>query len=197
MSHKFIHDHFEIARDVMDKFINDSKNFLLIEQSIACFAKSLKNGGKILSAGNGGSMCDSMHFVQELTGRFRKDRPAIAAMAMGDPAHLTCVSNDFGYDHVFSRYIESLGKKGDVFLAISTSGHSKNVLLACTAAKKQGMSIVALTGKDGGELKDMADFALVVPSLMTDHIQEIHIKIIHTFIEGIERELYPEHYSKS
>lgn len=165
--------------------MNESKNI---------FVKSLLNGGKILSCGNGGSMCDAMHFTEELTGRYRKDRKPLAAFSLSEPAHISCVANDYGYDFIFSRYVEALGKPDDVLLAISTSGNSKNVLLAAQEAKKNQMKIIALTGKDGGQLAKLADVSFIVESQITDRIQEIHIKIIHLLIEGIERDLFPENY---
>ena len=139
-------------------------------------------------------MCDSMHFVEELTGRYRKDRDPIAAINMGDPSHITCVANDYGYEHIFSRHVQAWGKKGDTLLAISTSGNSQNVILAVEKAKAQGMNVVGLLGKTGGKLKDMVDVPIVVDCSVTDRIQEIHIKLIHIFIEGIERSIVPEHY---
>jgi D-sedoheptulose 7-phosphate isomerase len=156
---------------------------------------SLKIEGRILSCGNGGSMCDSMHFVEELTGRYRKDRKALSAMSMGDPSHITCVANDYGFEHIFSRHVDAWGRKGDTLLAISTSGNSQNVILATEEAKRKGMNVVGLLGKDGGKLKDMVDVPIIVDCPITDRVQEIHIKIIHIFIEGIERELFPEHYA--
>jgi D-sedoheptulose 7-phosphate isomerase len=150
---------------------------------------------EFLSCGNGGSMCDSMHFVEELTGRYRKDRDPIAAMSMGDPSHITCVANDYGYEYIFSRHVDAWGRKGDVLVAISTSGNSQNVILATEAAKKKGMNVIGLLGKTGGKLKDMVDVPLIVDYPITDRIQEIHIKLIHIFIEGIERQIVPEHYA--
>ncbi|MGZ3789625.1 MAG: D-sedoheptulose-7-phosphate isomerase, partial [Bacteriovorax sp.] len=123
-----------------------------------------------------------------------KERSPLPAMAINDASHLTCVSNDYGYDYVFSRYVEAWGNKGDVLLAISTSGNSKNVVLAVEAAKKKGMKVVGLLGKGGGQLKDMVDVSLIVDSKVSDRIQEVHIKCIHIFIEGIERKLFPENY---
>jgi D-sedoheptulose 7-phosphate isomerase len=157
--------------------------------------ESYKNNGRVFSCGNGGSMCDAMHFAEELTGRFRKERAPLAAMAISDSSHLSCVANDYGYDFVFSRYVEAWGQQGDVLLAISTSGNSKNVILAVEAAKKKGMKVVGLLGKGGGILKDMVDVPLVVDSSISDRIQEIHIKCIHIFIEGIERNLFPKNYN--
>ena len=151
---------------------------------------ALKNGNKIISCGNGGSMCDAMHFAEELSGRFRQNRKGLAAVSISDPSHISCVANDFGYDFVFSRYIEALGQSGDVLVGISTSGSSKNVILAVEAAKKKGMKTLVLTGKDGGKLAGLADLEIRAPySEFADRAQEIHIKIIHNFILGIESNL--------
>jgi D-sedoheptulose 7-phosphate isomerase len=151
-------------------------------------AESIKKGGKIISCGNGGSHCDAMHFAEELTGRYREDRKALAAIAISDPSHVSCVANDYGFDHIFSRYIEALGKEGDVLLAISTSGNSKNILKAITAAHEKGMKVVALTGKNGGEIAGMADIEIrVAHQGFADRIQEVHIKIIHILILLIEK----------
>ena len=182
------------AQKALNAFVENRDNVEKINSAISVMVESYKNNGRMFSCGNGGSMCDAMHFAEELTGRFRKERKPLAAMAINDPSHLTCVSNDYGYDVVFSRYIEAWGNPGDVLLAISTSGNSPNVLLAVEAAKKKGMKIVGLLGKGGGKLKDMVDVALVVDSPVSDRVQEIHIKCIHIFIEGIERNLFPENY---
>ncbi len=182
------------AQKVLQVFVSDKNNVYNITSATTLMVEAYKNNGRIFSVGNGGSMCDAMHFAEELTGRFRKERPPLPAMAINDASHLTCVSNDYGYQFVFSRYIEAWGNKGDILLAISTSGNSKNIILAVEAAKKKGMKVVGLLGKDGGILKNMVDISLVVDSLISDRIQEIHIKCIHIFIEGIERKLFPENY---
>lgn len=182
------------AHKTLTAFLEDSETSNDISKAISGFNRTLKSDGKILACGNGGSMCDSLHFVEELTGRYRKDRPPISAISMGEAGHITCVANDYGYDHIFSRCVQAWGRDGDALLAISTSGNSKNVVNAVIEAKKQNMFVVGLLGKDGGELKSMVDVPLIVPSQVTDRIQEVHIKIIHIFIEGIERELYPSHY---
>lgn len=187
----------EEAQKVLNSFVSNPSNIENIDSAISLMVESYKADGRIFSCGNGGSMCDAMHFAEELTGRFRKERKPLAAMAINDPSHLTCVSNDYGYDYVFSRYVEAWGKKGDVLLAISTSGNSPNVLLAVEAAKKKGMKVIGLLGKGGGKMKDMVDVALVVDSPISDRIQEVHIKCIHIFIEGIERNLFPENYPNS
>jgi D-sedoheptulose 7-phosphate isomerase len=143
-----------------------------------------------MSCGNGGSHCDAMHFAEELSGKFREGRPAIAAMALSEVSHITCVGNDYGFDFIFSRAVEALGRKGDVLLAISTSGNSQNILEACKAAKTKGIKIIGLTGKDGGELSKVSDVEIRVPHTgYADRIQEIHIKIIHIFILLIEKRL--------
>ena len=190
----FVLDSLLDAQKTLNSFIENKENSEKINSAIALMVESFKNNGRAFSCGNGGSMCDAMHFAEELTGRFRKERKPLAAMAINDPSHQTCVSNDYGYDVVFSRYVEAWGNKGDILLAISTSGNSPNILLAVEAAKKKGMKVVGLLGKGGGKLKDMVDVALVVDSPISDRIQEIHIKCIHIFIEGIERNLFPENY---
>lgn len=190
----FITESLADAQKVLNAFVSKQTNIENIDSAIKLMVESYKNNGRLFSCGNGGSMCDAMHFAEELTGRFRKERAPLPAMAINDASHLTCVSNDYGYDFVFSRYVEAWGNKGDVLLAISTSGNSPNVLLAVEAAKKKGMKVVGLLGKGGGKLKDMVDVSLIVESSISDRIQEVHIKCIHIFIEGIERALFPENY---
>jgi D-sedoheptulose 7-phosphate isomerase len=180
----------QAAAHVLNNFIESQKEHSTIELAAALMVTSLKNGGKILSCGNGGSSCDAMHFAEELTGRYRENRKAIPAISISDPGHITCVSNDFGYAYVFSRYIEALGNAGDVLLAISTSGNSENVIKAVEAAKAKGMKVVALTGKNGGKLLPLADVAINVNHEgYADRIQEVHIKIIHILILLIEEKL--------
>jgi D-sedoheptulose 7-phosphate isomerase len=178
------------AKEVLDSFLSDEKSLLAISNAAEVMIDALKSGNKIISCGNGGSMCDAMHFAEELTGRFRDDRKPMAAISISDPSHLSCVANDYGYDFVFSRYVEAVGQKGDVLLAISTSGNSKNVINAIDAAKKKGMKVVGLTGKDGGSMASMCDVEIRAPkSLYADRAQEIHIKVIHTLIHIIEKYL--------
>mgnify|MGYP000887236575 CR=1 FL=1 len=180
---------FNEALSVLQAFIEGAGNFDRIEQAATLMTEALKSDKKIISCGNGGSMCDAMHFAEELSGRFRDDRPGLAAIAISDPGHLSCVGNDYGFSHVFSRYIEAVGKPGDVLLAISTSGNSENVLFAIRAAHCRGMKVVGLTGKDGGKIGPLCDIEIRVPwNGYADRIQEIHIKIIHSLILLIEKQ---------
>jgi D-sedoheptulose 7-phosphate isomerase len=176
------------ARTVLERFLAEPANLAAIEQAARLMADSLRGGGKILSCGNGGSLCDAQHFAEELTGRYRQNRPALGAIALTEAAHLSCVANDFGYDHVFSRYVEALGRPHDVLLAISTSGNSPNVLRAAEAAKAAGLKVVGLTGKDGGQLAALCDVEIRAPHHgYADRVQEIHIKAIHILIMLIEQ----------
>ena len=178
------------AIDVLTKFVSDEKNLKAIQQAAILIADSFKQGGKVLSCGNGGSHCDAMHFAEELTGRFRDNRPSYPAIAISDVSHISCVGNDYGFDHIFSRYVEGVGNKGDVLLGISTSGNSTNVIKAIEAAKQKGMKIITLTGKDGGKMNGLADVDIRVPHFgYADRVQEIHIKVIHILILLIEKEM--------
>lgn len=184
---KQIADHFIEAAEILHLFNSDPKNFQAIEAGGQMLVESLEQGGKILSCGNGGSMCDAMHFAEELTGRYRENRPAIGAIAIADASHISCVSNDFGYEYIFSRFLEGVGRKGDVLLAISTSGNSKNVLNAIQTARSKGIKIIGLTGKDGGEMASLCDVEIRAPfSKYADRAQEIHIKVIHALIDYVE-----------
>lgn len=182
------------AQEVIAQFINEPANMDKCVEFSNILIDCYKNGGSVFSCGNGGSHCDAMHFAEELTGRYRDDRAPLGALALGDPSHVTCVSNDYGFEHIFSRQLQGLGRSGDVLLGLSTSGNSQNVVNAFEAAKSKGIKTVALLGKTGGKLKDMADLAIVVPAQTSDRIQEVHIKLIHTVIETVERELFPENY---
>jgi D-sedoheptulose 7-phosphate isomerase len=180
---------FTEAGSILNTFISEEQNLQRIAEAAEVMIKSIQSGGKIISCGNGGSMCDAMHFAEELSGRFRNDRRALPAISISDPSHISCVGNDYGFDYVFSRYVEAIGKPGDVLLAISTSGNSKNILNAVEAAKKNGMKVTALTGKDGGKLASSCDVEIRAPySDFADRAQEIHIKVIHVMIELIEKE---------
>ena len=161
-----------------------------IEQAAQLLIATFESQGRVYSCGNGGSMCDAMHFAEELTGRYRENRPGYAGIAISDPSHLSCVSNDFGYDYVFSRYVEAVGRRGDVLLGISTSGNSGNILKAIEAARAKGMKVIALTGKDGGKMAGLADVEIRVPHFgYADRIQEVHIKVIHILIQLVEKEM--------
>ena len=175
------------ALNTLNDFISKDKNFENIKSAGEVIIKSIQAGKKVISCGNGGSMSDAMHFAEELTGRFRDNRQAIAAISISDPTHISCTANDFGYDYIFSRYLEAVGQEGDTLLAISTSGNSKNVLEACKTACEKGMKIIALTGKDGGKLANVCNVEIRAPkSEYADRAQEIHIKIIHSLIHYIE-----------
>lgn len=178
---------FEEAQEVLARFMNDASNWEAIQKAGDIMAEAILDGGKVISCGNGGSMSDAMHFAEELTGRFRDNRAGLAAIAISDPTHITCVGNDYGFDFIFSRYVEAVGKTNDVLLAISTSGNSPNVLNAAKEARQKGMKVVAMTGKTGGEIKDHCDVEIRVPHIgYSDRIQEIHIKAIHVLIQYIE-----------
>ena len=181
---------FEEAQKVLNEFLGNQDNLNAIARAGELMNACFQQGGKILSCGNGGSMCDAMHFAEELTGRFRDNRKPLAAIAISDVSHMSCVGNDYGYDQVFERYIEAIGKPGDVLLAISTSGNSANVINAAKAAQKIGMNIVGLTGKDGGQLADLCHEEIRAPySKYADRAQEIHIKVIHSLIQYVEEKV--------
>lgn len=185
----------EESRNTVDNYLQSEGAVEKIEQAIELMAQSINQGGKVISAGNGGSMCDAMHFAEELTGRYRGDRSSLPAIAICDPSHITCVGNDYGFDYIFSRFLQGVGAKGDVFLGISTSGNSKNIIEGCKVCKDKGMKSICLLGKDGGALKDMCDIPLIVPhSGYADRIQEVHTTIIHIFIRGIEALITDTHY---
>lgn len=185
-----IRDELNQATDVLTNFVANDENLKKIQQAAVLIADSFKQGGKVLSCGNGGSHCDAMHFAEELTGRFRDNRPSYPAIAISDVSHISCVGNDYGFDYIFSRYVEGVGQKGDVLLGISTSGNSANVLKAIEAAKQKGMKIITLTGKDGGKMNGLADVDIRVPHFgYADRVQEIHIKVIHILILLIEKEM--------
>ncbi|MGB0934428.1 MAG: D-sedoheptulose 7-phosphate isomerase [Lishizhenia sp.] len=187
---KQIADHFFEAAEILQLFNSNPDNFKAIERAGNLLVESFKTEGKVMSCGNGGSMCDAMHFAEELTGRYRDNRPAIGAISISDVSHMSCVSNDYGYEEVFARYIEGVGRKGDVLLAISTSGNSKNIIKAIEAAKLKGIKVIGLTGKDGGEMAHLCDVEIRAPkSNYADRAQEIHIKIIHSLIDFVERNL--------
>jgi len=191
MDIKRIVSSFTDAQSVLKLFMANENNFHAIEKAGDLLVTAFKNGKKVISCGNGGSMCDAMHFAEELSGRFRNDRPALPAVTISDPSYISCVGNDMGYDKIFARFIEAFGKEGDVLLAISTSGTSENVIKAIDAAKTKKMAVIGLTGKDGGKMKDFCDVEIRAPhSQYADRAQEIHIKVIHTLIDHVESKLF-------
>ncbi|NOY05576.1 MAG: D-sedoheptulose 7-phosphate isomerase [Chlorobi bacterium] len=198
----------ESPRETIERSLNDAAEGLArlrgepalldaIQRFAGAVVKAFSSGGKVLACGNGGSMSDAMHFAEEFSGRYRKDRKPLPALALNDPAHITCTANDYGFEYVFSRQVEALGKQGDVLLAISTSGNSPNVINAVVEAKKHGMVSVGLLGKGGGRLAELVDLPVIVPGETADRIQELHIKILHIVIEIVERNLVPENYEDS
>lgn len=181
---------FTEAGKLLNEYINNENNWKNFEIAGNIMVNAIKAGKKIISCGNGGSLCDAMHFAEELSGRFRGDRPALPAISISDPSHISCVTNDYGYEAVFSRFVEGLGNEGDVLLGISTSGNSANVIKAAEAARLKGMKVVGLTGRTGGKLAALCDVELRAPmSEFADRAQEIHIKIIHSLIHYIELQM--------
>ncbi len=179
------------SQQVLADFLANPAKIEAIEKAADVLVAALKKGNKILSCGNGGSHCDAMHFAEELSGRYRENRPALAAMAISDPSHISCVSNDFGYNYIFSRFIEGLGNQGDVLVGISTSGNSANIIEAVKAAQAKGMEVILLTGKDGGQLAAYGCHEIRGDHFgYADRIQEIHIKVIHILIQLIESKLF-------
>lgn len=185
----------EEASNTLTSFINNAEQLEYIQTAIIYLVATLKNNGRIFSCGNGGSMCDAMHFAEELTGRFRKNRKPLAGVAISDPSHMSCVGNDYGYAEIFDRYLQAHAREGDCLVAMTTSGTSKNILKAIQTAKEIGLKVIVLTGRHNDELKNMTDVCIVAQAgQWADRVQEMHIKILHIFIEGIERNLFPENY---
>ena len=178
---------FDDAAMALRAFNADKDNAARVERLAQACAESIRSGGKILAIGNGGSCADAMHLCEELTGRYRGDRPPIPALACIDPGHLTCTANDYGFERVFSRWVEGLGQEGDVLVALSTSGNSANIVRAVEVAKGKGMTIALLLGKDGGALKDQGDYEWIAPGQTSDRIQEIHMLVLHALVGAIER----------
>ena len=182
------------AYKTVKNFVENDEN---IEKTVKIseeLAAAYRDGNKSLIAGNGGSNCDAMHFAEEFTGRFRKERKALPAISISDPSHITCVANDYGFEYIFSKGVEAYGQEGDMFIGISTSGNSSNVIKAVEQAKKQKLVTVGLLGKDGGKLKGMCDYEFIIPGKTSDRVQEIHMMILHIIIEGVERIMFPENY---
>lgn len=183
------------ASDILNDFINNDEYLNSVEEAAQTIITALQNGNKIITAGNGGSMCDAMHFAEELTGRWRDDRKPLSAISISDPSHITCVGNDYGFDQIFSRYIEAVGRKGDVFFGITTSGNSANITRAVVSAKSYGLNVVILTSDRPdsdirGLFSEYVDNIILTPvNKYADRTQELHIKIIHSLIDMIERKL--------
>lgn len=179
--------HLQEGHELLGRVIADKALLAQVERAGELLVECLRAGGKVITAGNGGSHCDAMHFAEELSGRYRDNRPALAAIAISDPSHITCVGNDYGFEFIFSRQVEALGRAGDVFLGISTSGNSANILAAAQAARARDMRVILLMGKDGGKMRGLADAEIIVPHFgYADRIQEIHIKFIHALIDHVE-----------
>lgn len=175
------------SQKTLETFLQDETTAVSIEHAAKVFIEALASGRKIISCGNGGSLCDAVHFAEELTGRYRNNRRSLPAIAINDPAYLTCTANDFSFEEVFSRYVEGVGASGDVLLSISTSGCSSNVIRAARTAKELGMKVVSLTGPSGNPLANLSDVAICAPEAPhSDRIQEIHIKVIHILVQAIE-----------
>ena len=182
------------AQNTLNQFVQERKNLDIMDAAVDLIKDVFERRGRIFACGNSGSMCDAMHFAEEWTGRFRKDWEPLPAIALSDPAHLTCAANDFGFDEVFARSILAFGHPADLLIALSTSGNSTNVLRAVEAAKSRRMKVFGLLGKDGGKVKPHCDLCLVAPGNTSDRIQEIHMMVLHILIESVERLMFPEHY---
>ena len=187
-------DSYKITASLLENFIKEEAEKKETEKVAKDLANIFQLGNKVLICGNGGSNCDALHFAEEFTGRFRKDRRALPAISLSDSSHITCVGNDYGFDYIFSRGVEAYGKEGDMFIGISTSGNSANVIKAVETAKKMGLKTCVLLCKNGGKLKGMCDYEFIIPGNTSDRIQEIHMMILHIIIEGVEKIMFPENY---
>jgi D-sedoheptulose 7-phosphate isomerase len=174
---------------VAQAFAADASNAIKIDALAQICADSIRSGGKILAVGNGGSCADAVHFCEELTGRYRDDRNPIPAIACSDAGHITCVGNDYGFEHIFSRWVDGLGRPGDVLIALSTSGNSANIINAVGVAKGKGIHVATLLGKTGGKLVAIGDTEWIVPGETSDRIQELHMLTLHALVGAIERAL--------
>ena len=192
ISQKLIKSSLLAAQQLLNQFIETPKTVDTIAQMAEVIQSVFERRGRVFVCGNGGSMCDAMHFAEEWTGRFRKDREPMPVIALGDPSHLTCVANDFGFEFVFSRFIQALGHSGDLLIAISTSGNSQNVIQAAQVAKLQNITVFGMLGKDGGKLKSECDQYLIAPGTTSDRIQEIHMLVLHVLIEAVEKQMFPD-----
>lgn len=184
-----IHKEFVDAAKLAAEFASDATHAQRVADLSQMIAERIEAGGKVLAIGNGGSCADAIHFCEELTGRYRNDRPSIPAIACADPGHITCTANDYGFEQVFSRWVEGLGTSEDILVAMSTSGNSANIVRAVEAAREKEMQVVTLLGKDGGELKGRGDVEFIVNGKTADRIQELHMLILHALVGAIERSL--------
>ncbi len=182
------------AQDVLNQFIQNPENIAVIAETAALMRNVFERQGRVFACGNGGSLCDAIHFAEECTGKFREDRRPLPVIALSDAGHITCTANDFGFAEIFARPVSALGHPGDLLVALSTSGNSDNVVRAAEAAKSRGMQVFGLLGRDGGRLKHHCDIYLIAPGDTADRIQEIHIKVLHILIEQVERLMFPENY---
>ncbi len=191
-------DYIKLALDNAEKiltiFKSEEKNIEIIQAMTDKIVQAFRSGNKIIICGNGGSATDAMHFAEEFTGKFRNERIALPVIALSDPSHITCVGNDYGFDKIFSRGVEAFGKKDDIFIGISTSGNSKNIINAVDVAEERGLKVFLFLGKDGGKLAERGDLKFIIPEKTSDRIQEIHMMILHIIIEMVEREMFPENY---
>ncbi|MEO2217343.1 D-sedoheptulose 7-phosphate isomerase [Chromobacterium vaccinii] len=183
------------AKTALDNLLANPQALASVEAAAQAIIGALESGGRVFSCGNGGSMCDAMHFAEELTGRYRDNRRGMAAIAISDPSHISCVGNDYGYDEIFARYLESHARAGDVLIGLSTSGNSRNVIRAAEVARELGVKVVILTGRAGTKLEPLADVYVNTPGgSYADRVQELHIKVLHILIELTERHFFPENY---
>lgn len=186
---------YQTASKTLSDFVAQTGTVKKTTHASQLIADAFKSKKKLLICGNGGSLCDAMHAAEEFTGRFRKNRPALPAIALADPSHITCVGNDFGFDEIFSRGIEALGQKNDILIVLSTSGNSENIIKAVNAAKTKKLKTIAFLGKGGGKLAGCCDIEFIIPAETSDRIQEVHMTILHIIIEGVERILFPKNYN--
>lgn len=183
------------AQATLNTFLNNHQALQSVADAALLLTHAFENSGRAYSCGNGGSMCDAMHFAEEFSGRFRLDRPGMPAVAISDPSYISCVANDYGYDQVFSRFVQAHCRAGDVLLAISTSGKSPSILNAARAGSEIGMHVIGLTGKPGTELASLCNVCIEAPAgRFADRVQEMHIKVIHILIELVERAICPQNY---
>ncbi len=183
------------ASAALDALRREGETLAAIERAATLLVGIFERKGRVYACGNGGSMCDAMHFAEELTGRYRRNRVPLPATAISDAGHLTCTANDFGYEHVFARYVEAHGRSEDCLVALSTSGTSANIIRAAETARNLGMRVIVLSGKPSPSLGALSDVYICTPAgAFADRVQELHIKVLHILIELVERQLFPENY---